>query len=83
MTENPDGRSRQAIAYGWASRAISISLEMVVPGMIGVWLDKQFGTVAVFTVLGFSLGLTLGIVHLLHLTKSPQRQENRERDDTP
>ena len=72
MTRGSDDRSRQAIAYSWASRVISISLEMVVPGAIGVWLDKRFGTVAVFTVLGFSLGLVLGIIHLLQISKSQQ-----------
>jgi F0F1-type ATP synthase assembly protein I len=70
MSEPTDDRSRQAIAYSWASRIISISLEMVLPGLLGVWLDRKFGTRVLFTVIGFGLGLTLGMTHLLKIARS-------------
>ena len=60
---------RQAIAYSWASRVISISLEMVLPGLLGVWLDRKLGTRVLLTVLGFGLGLTLGMMHLLRIAR--------------
>jgi hypothetical protein len=69
MSQPSDDRSRQAIAYSWASRIISISLEMVVPGLAGVWLDRKLGTRIVFTIVGFGFGLTLGMVHLLKIAR--------------
>ena len=45
-------------------------MEMVLPGLIGYWLDQRLGTVALFAVLGFGFGLTLGIVHLVQLGES-------------
>lgn len=68
--ESEDGRSRQAIAYQWASQVTSIAVEMVLPGMAGYWLDQKLGTVALFTMLGFAGGLTLGIRHLIKLTQT-------------
>jgi Mn2+/Fe2+ NRAMP family transporter len=64
----PDSRSIVAKAYGWAARTMTVALEMVVPGVIGIWIDRQLGTLALFTVIGFGLGLPLGIWHLVRLT---------------
>ncbi len=70
MIHSPDDRSRPAVAYQWASQVISIALEMVVPGLVGYWLDQRLGTVAVLTVLGFAFGFTLGMVQLVQLGRS-------------
>jgi F0F1-type ATP synthase assembly protein I len=69
VSEPSDDRSRQAVAYSWASRIISISLEMVLPCLAGWWLDGKLGTRVVFTVLGAVLGLTLGMMHLLQIAR--------------
>ncbi len=82
MTEPGDTRSAQARAYQWASRIISVSLEMVVPGLIGYWIDQQLGTVAVFTIVGFIGGMCLGMWHLLKIAKSPVEQQVAERRKT-
>jgi hypothetical protein len=70
VSQSPDDRSRQAIAFSWASRIISISLEMVLPGLLGVWLDRKLGTWVVFTIAGFGLGLILGMMHLLQIART-------------
>jgi hypothetical protein len=46
---------------------MTISLEMVVPGLVGYWLDQKLGTKAILTVVGFGLGTTLGIWHLVQI----------------
>ena len=71
VTEPSDTRSAQARAYHWASRIMSVSLEMVVPGLIGYWVDQRLGTVAVFTIIGFIGGMCLGMWHLLKIVKPP------------
>ena len=64
-----DSRSPQAKAYEWATRIMTVSLEMVVPGLLGYWaLDRNLGTQGLFTLLGFGLGMTLGIYHLVRMT---------------
>ncbi len=75
MTSPPDGRSPAARAAEWSSRIMTICLEMVVPGLVGYWLDKKFGTKFVFMLLGFALGFAIAIKHLLYIT----RKTNQER----
>jgi len=57
----------------------TISLEMVLPGVIGFWIDCQLGTVMLFLVLGVILGVTAGIIHLVRLASSvsPAEPEGR------
>lgn len=66
---NMDDRSRTAIAYSWASRGMSIAMEMVLPGLFGYGLDQWLGTEIWFTIAGFGLGFTLGLLHLVKLSK--------------
>lgn len=67
-SQTPDDRSPMAVAYQWAWRVITISLEMVLPGLVGVWVDRTLHTLVLFTLLGFAGGMTLGIWHLLKIT---------------
>jgi hypothetical protein len=68
VKDRPDDRSPTAAAYSWASRILSVSWEMVVPGLIGVWLDQRLGTVCAFTMLGFVGGMTYGLWHLIRIS---------------
>lgn len=74
----PDGRSPMARASEWATRIMTISLEMVLPGLAGYWLDQKLHTKALFMLLGFAVGCTAAVLHLRRLTrtssgKSPER----------
>ena len=42
------------------------------PGVLGVWLDRRYGT-AVWAVLGLVLGFALGLWHLLRMTRRGPR----------
>ena len=57
-----------AIAMEWVSRIFTVALEMILPGLGGQWLDRKLGT-GFLVLVGFVLGLTLGITHLLMMTK--------------
>ena len=60
MTSNlPDGRSPLAVAMNWASQVTTISIEMVLPILLGVWADRSWGTKAVFTILGAVAGFSV------------------------
>lgn len=79
-----DGRPPYAIAMEWVARVTTISLEMFVPGLIGQWLDKQWGT-RWLTLMGFLFGLTAGLWHLLLLARQAEQarlQQKRDRHDS-
>lgn len=61
-----------ASAMRWVSQLTTISLEMVLPGLGGYWLDQRWGT-KFFVIVGFSLGLALGMWQLLRLTSARNR----------
>lgn len=74
-----DGRSPAARAAVWVSRITTISLEMVIPGLIGYGLDLQLGTRVVFMLLGFALGMYVAVRHLLHFLKTAERSKESNR----
>ena len=69
-----DDRSRSAKAYHWASRVATVCLEMIVPGLLGLWIDQRIGTVVLLGVLGFAFGITIAIWHLLRMTGASGEQ---------
>ena len=74
----PDGRSPIAVAMHWASQVTTISIEMVLPILLGVWADRRLGTKAVFTILGAACGLWLGIWSLLRIAKVLAAGDNKQ-----
>lgn len=82
--EDPDAddRSTTAKAYEWATRIMTICLEMVVPGLVGVWVDGRLGTKVLFALLGFGGGLSLGIWHVIQMSQGlSQRRSSRRRSE--
>ena len=49
---------------------MTIALEMVVPGLIGHWLDTKLGTRAVFLLIGFAVGGLLAALGLARIAKN-------------
>ena len=68
MSESKDDRSAAVKAYAMASQVIAVAGTMVVPGLLGLGLDRFLATQAVFTIIGFGLGLVLGIWQIVHLS---------------
>lgn len=67
-SDDPEEVSPVARGVAWYSHAMTISMEMVVPGAVGIWLDRQFGTGHVCALVGFLLGITVSLWHLFRLT---------------
>ena len=65
-----DERSAISLAYAWATRVMVIAAEMVAPGLLGLWIDQKLGTLVVFALAGFALGIAVAIMHLVRMTKS-------------
>ncbi len=49
---------------------MTISAEMVVPGLVGYWLDQWLGTKALFLLIGFAAGGTLAALALMRIAKN-------------
>ncbi len=78
MAKDPeDSRSALAIAMEWSTAIMTISLEMVLPGLAGSWLDERWNTRPWLTVFGMAAGGALGMWQLIRLTRpkdgSPKR----------
>ncbi|MFW6124578.1 MAG: AtpZ/AtpI family protein [Pirellulales bacterium] len=85
-----DDRAPMAQALGVATQVISAAMEMVVPGVLGYWLDTLAGTQPLFLVIGIVLGLVTGFWHLVALSRRLSAEQDarawRERhshEDTP
>jgi ATP synthase protein I len=69
VTEQRDDRSPFALASEWSARMTSISLELVVPTLIGYWLDRRLGTLPLFLIVGVALGFVTATLSLMRLMK--------------
>ena len=65
-----DGRSPYAVGYEWSVRISTISLEMALPPVFGMWLDSKCGTLVLFTLLGAVFGMTTALIHLIQISKN-------------
>lgn len=68
MPQAPHDPHPIGVAMEWVSRILVVSAEMVVPGLIGQWLDSRWGY-SFLGLLGFGVGMTLGVFHLLVMTR--------------
>ena len=65
-----------ALAMEWVARITAVGIEMVVPGVAGLWLDQQMGT-SFIGLVGFVLGVVGGVWHLLIMTQAADRRRER------
>jgi F0F1-type ATP synthase assembly protein I len=63
-----DQSSALALAFQWLSHATTVAAMMLLPGLLGHWLDKRLGT-SVWAIGGFLLGLVLGTYYLLSIVR--------------
>ena len=65
-----DCRSPLAIGYMWSVVIMSLGLELVLPILLGVYLDSKFGTVCLFLILGIFFGFFVAAVNFIKLMKT-------------
>lgn len=71
------GLSPLAVGYLWASRVGSLGLQMVLPALLGYWLDLQWLTRPAFTISGAVLGFVLFMLKLLALAKELSKSSSQ------
>jgi F0F1-type ATP synthase assembly protein I len=73
--DSANGRSAAAKAADWVSRIMTISLGMVLPGLVGYWIDLQLGTKVLFLLLGFALGSFIAGKQLLAIANPKPKKD--------
>lgn len=71
MNKPRNDTSPFVLAMQWSSRITTISLELVVPVLIGYWLDRRWGTLPLLIIVGVILGFVTATLSLLQLAKPP------------
>lgn len=67
MVESPP-QHPMAAAMQWVARITAAGLIMVLPGLLGQWLDNQLGT-SFLALLGFAVGIAVSIAYLIAITR--------------
>jgi len=75
VAELPPERSPVAIALEWSTTIMTIAAEMVVPGLLGHWLDVKAGTSALFLLIGFALGGLMAALSLARIARNGARKQ--------
>jgi hypothetical protein len=81
VTISPDDRARIAVAGHWVSRVMTNALAMVVPGLMGLYLDRRLGSLPLLTFVGFALGMTVAIWQLPRMTGGRHMDRAAEVED--
>ncbi len=68
LARRPPDLNAMARAMQWVAQITTVALEMVLPAVVGNWLDGRFNT-SFLTVAGLLIGVPLGLWHLLVLTR--------------
>jgi len=68
----PDDRSPLAHALGAAYMVIGICFQLVIPILLGYWVDQRLDTHGIFIVVGVIIGAFLGGVGLFQFAKHSQ-----------
>ncbi|MEO6808595.1 MAG: AtpZ/AtpI family protein [Isosphaeraceae bacterium] len=68
----PEPRSPLSAGLQWASRITSLGLMFALPTLAGVYIDRQFGSSPVGTLVGAVVGFVTGMVQLLQIARSGQ-----------
>ena len=63
------GPSPLSVGLQWASTITSVGLEMALPPLLGVWLDRKFGTGPLWTIVFSALGFFVAMRHLWQIAK--------------
>ncbi|MCL2005281.1 MAG: AtpZ/AtpI family protein [Planctomycetaceae bacterium] len=67
MSDESGDESFRSLMFQWSARASVIAIGMVIPTIIGVGLDRLFGTVVLFAVIGVIIGMASGFWQLIRI----------------
>ena len=79
-----DDRSPWALAMEWTSRVTGIAMEMALPPLGGIWLDRRLGMrLPIFLVAGVLLGFAAAMIQLCQLARASARRNHDHPKKSP
>jgi ATP synthase protein I len=69
VKEKRDDRSALTLGIEWSSRITTVAIEMVIPALVGYWIDRRLGVLPLFLALGAVFGFVAGFWSLLRMTR--------------
>ena len=69
MTRPDEPRSSLSVGMQWASRVTTVGLEFVVPPLLGVLLDRWWGTSPLAMLTGALVGFGVGMMQILRIAR--------------
>lgn len=69
---SPDSRSPMARGLDIVARVMAAAMMMVLPGLLGQWLDDKLGT-SFLVLLGFALGIGVSVYYLILITRPTKK----------
>jgi F0F1-type ATP synthase assembly protein I len=75
-----DDRSPTAKALSKVSHITSISLMMIIPAIIGYFVDQRLGTLILFTVIGLAIGMSASIWQLVKFVAFEDQQADSDQE---
>jgi F0F1-type ATP synthase assembly protein I len=71
LPSSPGSRSPLSVGLEWSTRLTTIGFVMVLPVLIGYWIDRKLGSKPWGLLVGSGLGFTTALLQLLQLTRRP------------
>jgi F0F1-type ATP synthase assembly protein I len=65
----------------YSSLGVELGATIALPTLLGLWIDRSFGTKPWFFLVGFLLGLAAGLTQFIRKSLSAVRDADRERRD--
>lgn len=82
MTQPVDDRSPSAKALSKVTQITSISLMMIIPAIIGYFIDQRFQTLILFTTVGLVLGISSSIWQLIKFVAHQEQIESNQSENS-
>ena len=73
-----DDRSPTAKALSKVSQITAISLMMIIPAIIGYFVDQYFGTLILFTAIGLILGIAAAVKQLIDFVAHQDKNDSNQ-----
>ena len=70
LTKNVDDRSSIAKGMSRGSEIVSVCMMMIIPALIGYFVDQKIGTRFLLTILGFVFGMSAAVWQLMKIVKA-------------
>ncbi len=78
MSQDPTPRD-----MGYYFALAQVGIEMVLPTLLGYWIDSWVATTPWITIVAAVLGFAAGMIHLIMILRQKEREESSDKKPPP